>query len=130
MILFYSINLKLSIMDKLAWITDVSGLKVQRSDFGLPANWSRVQDWLSFNGPVVIPFEKPAAVPELKWSNIPILNDYRVIPDESFWKDFPKRDLPSTAETKINVENLEEKVNSLSGKLYSSQFERARRALN
>jgi hypothetical protein len=103
---------------------------VQRSDFGLPANWSRVQDWLSFNGPVVIPFEKPAAVPELKWSDIPILNDYRVIPDESFWKDFPKRDLPSTAETKINVENLEEKVNSLSGKLYSSQFERARRALN
>ncbi len=37
---------------------------MQRSDFGLPADWSRVQDWLSFNGPVVIPFEKPAAVPD------------------------------------------------------------------
>ena len=102
---------------------------MQRSDFGLPADWSRVQDWLSYNGPVVIPFEKPAAVPDMKWKDIPILNDYRVIPDESFWKNFPKRELPSVAETKINVENLEEKVNELSEKLYSSQFERARRAL-
>ena len=83
---------------------------MQRSDFGLPANWSRVQDWLSFNGPVVIPFEKPAAVPELKWRDIPILNDYRVIPDESFWKDFPKRDLLSTAETKIMLKILRKRL--------------------
>jgi hypothetical protein len=106
------------------------GKRVSRVDFGLPADWSRIQDWLSFNGRVEIPFENLSCDFSLKWKDIPVLSNYDSIPDESFWSNFPKRDLPTAPETKIDVEKFESKVESHREKLLPSQFERARKAVN
>jgi hypothetical protein len=37
-----------------------------RAKFGMPRYWSRVQDWLSFNGPVKVPNENLACPTGLK----------------------------------------------------------------
>jgi hypothetical protein len=59
---------------------------------GLPRDWSRIQDWLSYNSPVTVPDESLSGPAELKWSEIPILEDYQKIPGPFFWEKFPKRD--------------------------------------
>jgi hypothetical protein len=97
---------------------------------GLPRDWSRIQDWLNFNSPVRVPDESLSGPAELKWKDIPILEDYRKVPGPSFWEKFPKRDLPVVPETKIDTGKLEGKVSELSEKLSTFQFERARRAIN
>ncbi len=106
------------------------GKFVSRADMGLPRDWSRIQDWLSYNSPVTVPDESLSGPAELKWSEIPILEDCRKIPSPSFWEKFPKRDLPVVPETKIDTGKLEGKVTELSEKLSTFQFERARRAIN
>ena len=97
---------------------------------GLPRDWSRIQDWLNFNSPVRVPEESLSGPAELKWKNIPILEDYRKIPGPSFWEKFPKKDLPVIPETKIDTGKMEGKVSDLSEKLSTFQFERAKRAIN
>jgi hypothetical protein len=37
-----------------------------RAKFSMPRYWSRVQDWLSFNGPVKVPNENLACLAGLK----------------------------------------------------------------
>jgi hypothetical protein len=85
---------------------------------------------LSYNGKVEIRFENLSCDFSLKWKDIPFLNDYHTVPDESFWANFPKTDSPTVPETKIDVEKLESKVESHREKLLQSQFERARKAVN
>ncbi len=106
------------------------GKFVSRADMGLPRDWSRIQDWLSFNCPVRVPDESLSGLAELKWKDIPILEDYWKIPGAFFWEKFLKRDLPVVPETKIDTGKLEGKVSELSEKLSTFQFERARRAIN
>jgi hypothetical protein len=41
------------------------------------------------------PFESSICNSDLKWKELPSLEDYRCVPEESFWKYFPKRELPT-----------------------------------
>jgi len=100
-----------------------------RRDMGIPEQWYRVDDWLDDN---IIPSVQPEAIPslpELKYKNIPILQDYTQVPDKSFWDNFPKRDLPSRPETRINADILEQKVNDLSAVLSGPEKRRARKVI-
>ncbi len=71
----------------------------------------------------------PKSVIATKWPEIPVLSNYSKKPDEYFWEKFPKRELLSKAETKIDVDKLESKVNSLKEKMTCHQLERAEKAI-
>ena len=47
--------------------------------------------------------------PVLKNVDIPRLDSYMCEPDEDFWNYFPKKDLPKSAETTIDIKAFEKK---------------------
>jgi hypothetical protein len=51
---------------------------------------------------------------------IPVLSDYRVKADKSFWEKFPSNKLPYKPKTKINIAKLEEKIAESKAKLNNS----------
>ncbi len=70
-------------------------------------------------------FVKAKANPE-----IPTLDSYSSSAPDSFWEKFPKNDLPSQVQTKINTEVLDEKIERVKSKMLPHQFARAKKALN
>jgi hypothetical protein len=74
--------------------------------------------------------DSPKSIIVTKWPEIPVLSDYSKKPDDKFWDKFPKREMPSRAETKIDVDKLECKVNSLKEKMTCHQLERAEKAID
>jgi len=100
-----------------------------RRDMGIPEQWHIVDDWLDDN---IIPTVQPEPVPsmpDLKYKNIPVLQDYSRAPDESFWANFPKRDLPPRPETRINADALEKKVMDLKSELSFAEQRRASKVI-
>jgi len=71
-----------------------------------------------------------ASQKNLKWQHIPALKDYTVNPDPSFWKNFPRNDLPLRAETGMDVKKLEEKVRSFREKMTEHQYDRSMKAVD
>jgi hypothetical protein len=67
-------------------------------------------------------FVKAKANPE-----IPTLDSYSSSAPDSFWEKFPKNDLPSQVQTKINTEVLEEKIEMAKDKMLPHQFARAKK---
>ncbi len=78
-----------------------------RVEMGLPSDWRRVEDWLSFSGPVAYVSQDEPKKKSSKWPDIPVLEDYSKPPSADFWAKFPFRPLPSRAETNINISELE-----------------------
>ena len=74
--------------------------------------------------------DSPKSIIATKWPEIPVLSDYSKKPDDKFWNKFPKREMPSRAETKIDVDKLECKVHSLKEKMTCHQLERAEKAID
>lgn len=72
-----------------------------------------MKSWINFRGEIRLKKTEISGQKNLKWPEIPALQDYRISPDPSFWEKFPKKDLPASAETEINVIALEEKVKAL-----------------
>ncbi len=75
---------------------------MNRKNLGLSVDWSRVEDWLDFKGPI-----GPAPVTEdsifkIKCPELPTLVRYDTEPPASFCKSFPSSNLPLTASTKLN----------------------------
>jgi hypothetical protein len=70
-------------------------------------------------------FVKAKANPE-----VPTLSSYSSNAPESFWEKFPKSELPSKVQTKINTEVLDEKIEKAKGKMLPHQFARAKKALS
>jgi hypothetical protein len=64
-----------------------------------------------------------------KWPKIPVLSDYSKTPDHSFWKEFPKKDLPVFPETSINIEKLEIRVKKYKHLMTKHQEERSLKAV-
>jgi hypothetical protein len=100
-----------------------------RSQLGLPDLWSRVESWLNTEEKTVI---KDVIFSEIVRKNpeIPVLNDYRIKAEKSFWEKFPSKNLPSKPTTKIDVIKLEEKITESKAKLNNSSWNRAKKCLN
>ena len=100
-----------------------------RAQLGLPDNWSRVEAWLSSEEKTVV---KNVIFSEIVRKNpeIPVLNDYRIKAEKSFWEKFPSKNLPSKPTTKINIVKLEEKIIESKAKLNNSSWNRAQKCLN
>jgi hypothetical protein len=69
----------------------------------LPADWSRVEDWLGFERNVIFDKNPRETKKASKWPEIPILDDYGKSPNAFFWEKFPRRQLPEGPETKITL---------------------------
>ena len=61
-----------------------------------------------------------------KCPDIPVLRNYEDSPTESFWKNFPKTEIPTEILTKINVDNLTELLNRQTELLTHFELERAK----
>jgi hypothetical protein len=82
-----------------------------------------------YRGPVNHPPYVRVAYKDVKWPEIPALADYSTKPSESFWLNFPHKDLPTVPETSIDVKKLSEKVELLKGKMTSHQYDRCKKAI-
>jgi len=100
-----------------------------RREEGIPEQWYRVDDWLDENVIPSVPEEKIPPLPERKYNLIPVLDDYSKVPDESFWENFPFRPLPSSPETRIKVDQLEQRINKVRSQLSRSEARRADKVL-
>ena len=65
-----------------------------------------MRNWLDESVLATYPDEKPVDICEIKNSEIPILKNYEGTADESFWEQFPKRDIPEKASTQVNIEKI------------------------
>jgi hypothetical protein len=71
----------------------------------LPDAWKTVEEWID-NSKDAIVVEKKAREPwKKKNPDIPILNNYLVPPDKSFWNSFPSH-YPAGSKKTVNLENL------------------------
>ena len=67
---------------------------------------------------------------ELKNLEIMTLSDYRVVPDNKFWQNFPHREIPVECNTSVNVSELARIVNSVESSMSRSQKKRASRIIH
>ena len=83
-------------------------IKRGRVNLGFPG-WRKVCDWLDESISASEPGEVLSKQPAIKNSKIPRLKDYSIAPDENFWLKFPKKELPSSAETSVRSEQCQGK---------------------
>ena len=96
---------------------------------GFPG-WREVCDWLDESISASEPGEVLTKQPAIKNSEIPWLKDYSIAPDENFWLKFPKKELPSRAETSVNISAFTEEVNNVRAKMIMTEKKRADRAIS
>ncbi len=96
----------------------------------MPADWSRVEDWLGFERNVIFDKNPRETKKASKWPEIPILDDYGKSPNAFFWEKFPRRQLPEGPETKIDVEKLDNRIESNKSKMTVHQYERSKKAVD
>ena len=96
---------------------------------GIPPEWSTVEKWLDTRMPPSYRDDKDTPLSERKFKEVPLLANYDVIPEASFWDNFPFRDLPARAETRINARNLEKTVDKYKNEMLQSEFKRATKVI-
>ena len=96
---------------------------------GLPALWSRVKTWLSFDEEIHPTVSQNLHSTKIKCPSIPVLNDYCKKPSVEFWKKFPSRPFPDSIVPIVNTTALEGLVNNFEHLLTDSQIIRARKVI-
>ena len=95
---------------------------------GFP-DWETVESWIDGEENVIFPEEEKEKEIALKNPGIPKLDNYEDLPEDGFWKYFPKREMPEYAETKIDVGKLEECIEKVRGKMKETELKRALKVL-
>ena len=98
----------------------VSGVLNNRRKGGFP-EWAKVSQWLDTNIRAPYPAIEQERYPEVKNPEIPVLENYDTIPGDSFWRSFPKRELPGKVETRVNVLALKKRIWKAKDKMMNSQ---------
>jgi hypothetical protein len=65
----------------------------------------------------------------LKNAEIPILDNYKISPDETFWKKFPQKTLPSSPQTNIDIVQLEKLIDQRKPLVTSFVWSRAMKSV-
>ena len=68
-------------------------------------------------------------MPDIKNSEISELSSYEGQASEEFWELFPKRDLPITEDTRVNVTTFKWKIFNARDKMSRTEFNRAKGTL-
>ena len=98
-------------------------------DLGFPET-EKVSFWLDKHERVFYLGKLTVKKSELKNPEIPLLSDYSKSADESFWSKFPRRELPESATTRVNIAKLEERVENAKSKMSETEYKRARKLLS
>ena len=106
----------------------VSGVLNNRRKGGFP-EWAKVSQWLDTNIRAPYPAIEQERYPEVKNPEIPVLENYDTIPGDSFWRSFPKRELPERVETRVNVLALKKRIWKAKDKMMKSEFTKAKKVL-
>ena len=106
----------------------VSGVLNNRRKGGFP-EWAKVSQWLDTNIRAPYPAIEQERYPEVKNPEIPVLENYDTIPGDSFWRSFPKRELPERVETRVNVLALKKRIWKAKETMMKSEFTRAKKVL-
>ena len=77
-----------------------SAVKEVRQRGGFP-DWERVSHWLDDDVEAEGPGAEKVKSPAIKNTEIRILDNYEVDPEDSFWDNFPRRSLPDSNKSKI-----------------------------
>jgi len=94
---------------------------------GIPTDWHSVERWLDNSITPEYPQEAPMKEIKREFTEIPLLENYEEVPDESFWKNFPKRELPKKATTRINTRNFAKLVKKYKPEMTRAEGKRADR---
>ena len=86
--------------------------------------------WLNFRGPTSRIIEKKPKFKDLKHKNIPELNDYSVVPESSYWENFPFKELPTKPTTKVDTNKHTELLHERKHLLKKSEWERGMKAVH
>jgi hypothetical protein len=102
---------------------------LDRSFFGLPAEWGQVSSWMSQKALPDMP--TMLAKPELakKCQEVPTLLDYRRPPPPGFWDVFPSSILPEDISTPVNIERMEALVQEAGVSWTGQQLTRSSKAI-
>ena len=106
------------------------GNLVRTSLRSAPILWLQLMLWLNFRGPTSRIIEKKPKFKDLKHKNIPELSDYSVIPESSYWENFPFKELPTRPTTKVDTVKLTELVHERKHLLKNSEWERGMKAVH
>ena len=101
----------------------------RRTSLGFP-DTKMVKFWLNSEERMRCP---PEVIPEMKGLKnleIPVLEDYTGIPDEDFWVNFPKRELPCQASTRVDINKFRQHVEDVKERMSNTEVRRADRTLN
>ena len=97
---------------------------------GVPYEWRIIEEWLNPENNITYPAEQETSMFEKKNAEIPKLDRYDVPPDPSFWDNFPKRELPTRPQTRVNHRNLKLLLDKCRSRLTRAQIRRAEKAIS
>jgi len=83
---------------------------VTRQELGLPQDWSRIESWLNNMESPDVRIPEVGTTVKRKNPEVPILEDYTKPPSKDFWKNFPSKKLPETAESNVDAAGLRDLV--------------------
>jgi hypothetical protein len=98
----------------------------KRRTMGIP-DWGSVQNWLEKDKVAEYPKEKKLKEGKLENKEILTLEKYDEPAPKEFWENFPKKDLPKRAKTRINVRRLEKEIEKVKLKMTKMELKRAKR---
>ena len=86
---------------------------------------------MDFKGPLkrFVPKSQDSG-PKLSNLEVPVLVDYGKTPDSGFWKCFPKKELPTKPESKIDSKCLNEELEAVKDKISNSSYLRGKKAVS
>ena len=87
-----------------------------------------MQEWLSLDNKATYPNEV-ATEPIKVANNLEKLETYTGGADEKFWENFPKRNFPKTATTRINVNALKKEIKKVQCKMSVTEQKRAEKVV-
>jgi hypothetical protein len=90
---------------------------------GLPEDWEAVERWATDTPPFFTAF-----TPEKKSSNEQKINSTKM--SSKFWREFPKRSLPSKPTTKVKIKALEKMIKKHKGTWTEEEKTKARMAID
>ena len=103
-------------------------MRKRRERIGFPDS-DVAEVWINREIGISLPAEPVQKGGEFKNKEVPILDSYEVPPDQSFWDKFPRRELPDSASTRVNVEALKKHVKLTREKMTVSELKRAEKTL-
>ena len=100
-------------------------LEKGRKKLGFP-EWATVSDWLNQELSAQYLNLEIITLPEIK--NLELAS-YEGNASEEFWEKFPKRDLPTTVNTRVNTTAFKRKIFAARDKMSRTEYNRAKRTL-